>query len=308
MKTALISHPVCQQHENTRGHPESPERLISISEQLASSPVMKVLALYQAPMATKAQILRVHEARYVEKIEKASPCSGIKELNADTAMNAYSLEATSRAAGAACLAAKLVHEGEVRHAFCAIRPCGHHATRKRSMGFCIFNGIAVGAAYALAELGLERVAILDFDVHHGNGTEDIFKEEPRVLFASSFQHPFYPNTDPVSDRQHIIKTPLKAGTDGAVFRQAVLDQWLPRLEQFKPQMIFLSAGFDAHRDDPLAYLKWQEEDYIWITEQVLKVAEEHCPGQIVSYLEGGYNLQATARSVLAHVETLAGMS
>lgn len=305
LKTALISHPVFQNHEMTPGHPESPQRLQMISEFLSKDSVMRNLQLHNAPLATHEQIVRVHDENYVRKIEAASPKAGLKELNADTSMNPFSLEATTRAAGAACLAAKLVHKGEAWNAFCAVRPCGHHATRKRSMGFCIYNGIAVGAAYALEELGLDRVAVLDFDVHHGNGTEDIFYDEPRVLFASSFQHPFYPNTNPESDRSHIIKTPLKGGTGGGAFRGVVEDSWLPKLHEFKPQMIFLSAGFDAHKHDPLAHLRWEVEDYVWFTEQVVEIAELYCPGKIVSYLEGGYHLQALAESAVAHINVLA---
>ncbi len=308
LKTALISHPVFQQHEMTPGHPESPQRLMLISEHLAKDTVMKNLALYTAPLAMREQILRVHDEAYIDKIEAASPRTGLKTLNADTSMNPFTLEATTRAAGAACMAAKLVYDGEVNHAFCAVRPCGHHATRKRSMGFCIYNGIAVGAAYALNELGLNRVAVLDFDVHHGNGTEDIFHDDPRVLFASSFQHPFYPNTNPESDRPHIIKSPLKGGKDGKAFRGVVEDQWLPKLHDFKPQMIFLSAGFDAHKNDPLAHLRWDEDDYVWFTEQVVTLANTYCPGRVVSYLEGGYHLQALAESVVAHINVLAADS
>lgn len=305
LKTALISHPVCLQHEMSPGHPESPQRLEVISDLIGRSSLLSRLDMHSAPLATAEQIGRVHDAGYINKLERLSPRSGLVKLNADTSMNPFSLEASTRGAGAACLAAKLVFNQQARHAFCAVRPCGHHATRKRAMGFCLYNGVAVGAAYALEELGLERVAILDFDVHHGNGTEDIFNNEPRVLFASSFQFPFYPNTNPDSERDHIIKSPLKAGKDGRAFRAIVEDQWLPALEAFEPQMIFLSAGFDAHREDPLAYLKWEDEDYRWFTEQVVEFADQHCPGQIVSYLEGGYNLGALGRSVLVHLNALA---
>ena len=306
MKTALLHHAVCLKHQARPGHPERPERLIVLEEQLHASPVIDRLTEIEAPMATPEQIGRVHTRAYISMVESFAPAAGepLVQLDPDTAMNEYSLEATKRGAGAACKAAEMVHNGEARHAFCAVRPCGHHATRDRSMGFCIFNGIAVGAAHALEHLGLDRVAILDFDVHHGNGTEDIFEDEPRVLFCSSFQHPYYPYTNPVSDRDNIIKSPLAAGSGGAEFRRAVLEDWMPRLETFQPQMIFISAGFDAHEDDPLAQLRFSQHDYTWFSEQLVEFADRVCPGQIVSYLEGGYDLNATASSAIAHLDVL----
>lgn len=306
MATALFTHPVFQKHAMHPGHPERPERLQAIDVVLDEHPELKAkLTFVEPPEATFEQVVRVHDEDYVRMIQEAAPQQGMVSLNPDTAMNPFSLEATSRGAGAACKAAEMVHKGEARHAFCEVRPCGHHATRDQSMGFCIYNGIAVGAAYALDELGLERVAVLDFDVHHGNGTEDIFEDDPRVLFASSFQHPFYPHTNPVSNIDHIIKTPIYAGQGGDVFRAAVKEKWLPALEAFKPQMIFISAGFDAHKDDPLGQLEFVEDDYVWFTEEIIKLADRHCPGKVVSYLEGGYDLGATARSTLAHLEVLA---
>ena len=306
MKTALLHHPVCIKHQAHPGHPECPERLIVFEEQLHASPVMDQITEIEAPMATLEQIGRVHTQAYISMVESSAPASGeaLVQLDPDTAMNEYSLEATKRGAGAACKAADMVHNGEARHAFCAVRPCGHHATRDRAMGFCIYNGIAVGAAYALEQLGLDRVTVLDFDVHHGNGTEDIFEDEPRVLFCSSFQHPYYPYSNPVSDRNNIIKSPLAAGSRGAEFRRAVIEDWMPALETFQPQMIFISAGFDAHEDDPLAQLCFSQDDYIWFSEQIVEFANRVCPGQIVSYLEGGYDLNATASSAIAHLDVL----
>lgn len=304
MQTALISHPVCLKHEMHPGHPERPERLVVLEQEIHASDLMARLQSKLAPLALEEQVLRVHDANYVRMIQQTAPEQGLVSLDPDTAMNPFSLEATLRGAGAACLGAELVLKAEVHNAFCAVRPCGHHATRSQAGGFCIFNGIAVGAAHALDGLGLERVAILDFDVHHGNGTEDIFEDDPRVLFCSSFQHPFYPGTNPVSDRDHVIKTPLSAGSGGDKFRAAVAETWLPALEKFEPQMIFISAGFDAHRDDPLAQLEFIEDDYLWFTEQIVALANRHCAGRIVSYLEGGYDLHANARSALVHLEAL----
>ena len=306
MKTALLHHPVCIKHEARSGHPERPERLIVLEQQLHASPVMDRITEIEAPMASLQQIERVHTQAYISMIESTAPAPGepLVQLDPDTAMNEYSLEATKRGAGAACEAARMVHNGEALHAFCAVRPCGHHATRDRAMGFCIYNGIAVGAACALEELGLDRVAILDFDVHHGNGTEDIFEDEPRVLFCSSFQHPYYPYSSPISDRANIIKSPLAAGSGGAEFRLVVTEDWMPALESFQPQMIFISAGFDAHKDDPLAQLCFSQDDYVWFTEQIVEFSNRVCPGQIVSYLEGGYDLSATASSAIAHLDVL----
>lgn len=304
MTAALISHPACIKHAGVEGHPERPERLIAFENELQNSPVLDKLKVYEAPLASKEQLERVHSADYVANVEALSPTTGLVSLDPDTSMNPHSLDATKGGAGAACLGAELVHREEVRHVFCAVRPCGHHATRDRSMGFCIFNGVAVGAAHALDGLGLDRVAILDFDVHHGNGTEDIFEDDPRVLFCSSFQHPFYPYTDPVSDRDNVIKTPLSAGAGGPQFRKAVSDTWLPALQEFAPQMIFISAGFDAHENDPLGSLRFVEDDYVWFTQQIIQLADQCCAGKVVSFLEGGYDLNANARSAVAHLEAL----
>lgn len=306
MAAALFTHPVFQKHNMGAGHPERPERLQAFDVVLDEhSDLKSQLLMVDPPEASYEQVARVHAKDYIDMILDASPQSGMISLNPDTSMNEFSLEATSRGAGAAVKAAEMVHAGEARHAFCAVRPCGHHATRDQSMGFCIYNGIAVGAAHALDALGLERVAVLDFDVHHGNGTEDIFENDPRVLFASSFQHPYYPHTNPVSTIDHIIKSPISAGQGSEAFRKAVTDTWIPALEKFKPQMIFISAGFDAHEADPLGQLRFTEDDYVWFTEEMIKLADKHCPGQIVSYLEGGYDLGATARSAIAHLDVLA---
>jgi acetoin utilization deacetylase AcuC-like enzyme len=221
-------------------------------------------------------------------------------------MNPKSLSAALRAAGAVVRATDMVMRGEAANAFCAVRPPGHHATPQRPMGFCLFNNVAIGAMHAIEKHGLERVAVLDFDVHHGNGTEDAFHEDPRVMLCSTFQHPYYPYCGADSGNEHIINVPLPAMTDGRGFREAVERFWMPALDAFGPQMIFVSAGFDAHRDDPLAYLKLGDEDYRWVTEKLMDVAARHSKGRVVSTLEGGYNTEALGRCVVEHVRVLAG--
>jgi len=219
-------------------------------------------------------------------------------------MNAHSLTAARHAAGAVVLATDLVATGECRTAFCAVRPPGHHAERNRAMGFCLFNNVAVGAAHALATHGVERVAIVDFDVHHGNGTEDIFSADPRVLMVSTFQHPLYPYSGLDHPAANMVNVPLAAGTGGAEFRDAVRDRWLPALERHRPEIVYVSAGFDAHREDPLAGLKLVEADYAWVTRELVALAAKHAKGRIVSTLEGGYGLSALGRSVAEHIREL----
>jgi acetoin utilization deacetylase AcuC-like enzyme len=247
-----------------------------------------------------------HDEGYVESIFAVAPTSDYAALDPDTSMNPYSLAAACYAAGAVVQGVDMVINGEVANAFCAVRPCGHHATYNRSMGFCIFNNVAVGAVHAMAAHGLQRVAILDFDVHHGNGTEDIFYSDERVLLCSSFQHPYYPGSGADSGNAHIIPTPLPARTGSAQFRAAIEATWFPAIEKFSPELIIISAGFDAHADDPLAYLELREDDYRWITTKICALADRHCQGRIVSALEGGYNLAALGRSAVAHVEVLLG--
>ena len=306
MQTALITHAACELHDMGDHHPESPDRLASIRKHLIAAGLDAKLVHYEAPQVTRDALLRVHTQSHVSNIEAKAPSEGMVQLDPDTAMNSHSLEAARRAAGALTLAVDLVMRGKAKNAFCAIRPPGHHALSNRSMGFCIFNNVAVGAAHAIAAYDLSRVAILDFDVHHGNGTEEIFSNDERVLFCSTFQHPYYPyqGADTVSD--HIINTPLAANSSGAVFRGAVERDWLPNLKRFKPELILISAGFDAHQDDPLAYLKLTEDDYRWVTQQIVAMAHEFVSGRIVSTLEGGYNLDALGRSVTEHVRVLMG--
>jgi acetoin utilization deacetylase AcuC-like enzyme len=243
----------------------------------------------------------------VTALENAAPRNGLAHLDPDTALCPHSLTAALRAAGAAVQATDMVISGAAETAFCNIRPPGHHAERGRAMGFCVFNNVAVAAAHALAQHGLERVAIVDFDVHHGNGTEDIFRNDPRVLMVSTFQHPFYPYSGVEGRSKRMVNIPLPAYTDGTGFRRAVESHWLPALNRFQPQAIYISAGFDAHREDDMASLGLVETDYVWVTRQIRDVAEQHASGRIVSVLEGGYNLDALGRSVTAHIKVLAGV-
>jgi acetoin utilization deacetylase AcuC-like enzyme len=301
---AFITHPACLLHEMGEGHPERPARLSAIEDKLIASRLDHLVVRAEAPAATREQLLRVHDASYLEAIERASPRSGLVQIDPDTAMNPHTLEAALRAAGAAVLGTDLVIGGKAEAAFCAVRPPGHHAERARAMGFCFFNNVAVGAAHALEHHGLARVAIADFDVHHGNGTEDIFRNDARVLMVSIFQHPFYPGSGVEGRSERMVNIPLAAGSSGKEFRAAVTEEWLPALERFAPQMLFVSAGFDAHRDDEMAMLRLVEADYAWVTQQLRSVAARHAQGRIVSLLEGGYELGALSRSVAAHLENL----
>ena len=259
-----------------------------------------------APLAKREHLERVHDSDYVTQIITEAPHEGILRLDSDTFMMPDTLNAALRAAGAVVHAVDLVMSGKFKAAFCAVRPPGHHAEHHRAMGFCYFNNVAVGAGHAMAEYGLERVAIIDFDVHHGNGTEDIFQNDPRVLFCSSFQHPFYPFTGHETEAGHIINIPLSAGAKGEEFRARVEERWLPALEAFKPQLVMISAGFDAHAEDDMGHLRLREPDYDWVTTKLKEIADKYAEGRIVSTLEGGYVLGALARSVIAHLDALLG--
>ncbi len=308
MTTAYITHADCLRHDMGPGHPESPERLSAIHEHMRSSGLMEELRCLEAPLADTEALKRVHRASYVDLIFENAPSEGYVQLDPDTAMNPHSLTAARRAAGAGLLAVDEVMAGQAMNAFCAVRPCGHHATQVRSMGFCIFNNIGIAAAYALEQKGLERVAVIDFDVHHGNGTEDMFSApawQERVLMASFFQHPFYPYSGTANPAPNMINVPLAAGTGGEGARKAVEQKWLPALEEFRPEMILISAGFDAHREDLLGGMALVEADYAWMTRELMALASRHSQKRIVSMLEGGYNLSALGRSAVAHVKTLA---
>ncbi|APV50861.1 deacetylase [Betaproteobacteria bacterium GR16-43] len=304
MAVALLSHPDCVLHEMGPHHPESPERLRAVLAAIEAAGLSPKLKIERAPPATREQLLRVHHPDHVDLIFDSAPESSYAFLDPDTSMNPKSLSAALHAAGAVVRATDLVMSGEASSAFCAVRPPGHHATPERPMGFCIFNNVAIGAAHALEAHGLERVAVLDFDVHHGNGTEDAFHEDPRVMLCSTFQHPYYPYCGSDSGNAHIINVPLPAMTDGAGFRDAVESVWLPALDRYKPQLVFVSAGFDAHREDPLAYLNLEDEDYRWVTERLLEVAKQHAKGRVVSTLEGGYDTVTLGRCVVEHLEVL----
>jgi len=307
MTTAFVTHPDCLKHEMGAHHPERPERLDAIEDQLIASRVGQYLARYEAPLADDRELARVHPIEYIRAIREVAPHSGIVHLDPDTAMNAHSLTAALRAAGAAVLGTDLVMRGEAANAFCNVRPPGHHACRARPMGFCIFNNVAVAARHAIAEHGIERVAIIDFDVHHGNGTEDIFSGDPQVMMASTFQHPFYPYSGTESPASNMVNVPLPAGAGGKAFREAVVERWIPALDEFRPQFFVVSAGFDAHAEDDMAMLRFSDSDYGWVTEQLMALAERHAAGRIVSMLEGGYSLSALGRSVVQHVRVLAGL-
>ena len=301
MQTAYITHPMCLKHDNGPDHPESPARLHAIEDQLIASRIFDYLAPYEAQQATMDQLLMVHDADYIHEIAQKIPSGGLVHLDNDLTLNPYSLEAALYAAGSVVQGIDLVMAGTVANAFCNIRPPGHHAERNRGMGFSLFNNVAVGAAYALERYKLTRIAILDFDVHHGNGTDS------RVLFCSSFQHPLYPYCGLESANEHIINVPLAAGCSGDDFREAVAQHWLPALHDFKPQLILISAGFDAHREDDMARLGLKESDYAWVTQLAKDVATQYAEGRIVSVLEGGYALSALGRSALAHIKVLSGL-
>lgn len=306
MTTLLYTHPSCVEHETGAHHPERPARLTAIYEVLDDDE-FKTLERREPPRASEQQLNLVHPESYVEFIMQSFPRDGITMLDADTSVSPGSKEASLRAVGAVCAAVDAVIGGEADNAFCAIRPPGHHAEPTRSMGFCIFNNVAIGAEHARQAHGLERAAVVDFDVHHGNGTQAAFYDGPDLFYASTHQAPLYPGTGAESERGvagNIVNRPLPAGAGSAEFRMAMEDHILPKLRDFSPDIVFISAGFDGHADDPLAGLQLREDDYAWITEELLEVAKDACGGRLVSTLEGGYDLDALARSVGVHVRTL----
>ena len=307
MSTAFLTHPDCAAHEMGSHHPESPARLRAIEQALNASGLMSRLQRIEAPAASIEQIERAHSSGYVESIEAAAPDSGLTYLDPDTAMNRHTLSAALHAAGAVVYAVDQVIAGTVSNACCSVRPPGHHACHGRAMGFCVFNNVAIGALHALEAHGLERVAIIDFDVHHGNGTEDILGDDPRVLMVGSFQHPFYPGSGVNPRGANMLNVPLAAGTGSAAFRAMVEQVWVPAIDAFGPQLILISAGFDAHRDDTLASLALEDEDYTWVSQRIVDMAAKHARGRIVSSLEGGYELAALARCVHRHIAVLAGV-
>jgi len=304
MSTALITHNDSVLHEISPGHPESPQRIGAILDQIKKENLYDYLNQLEAPLAKPEAALSCHPQSYIDMIVASSPESGSVQLDADTAMNPHSLNAALRCIGAGMLATDKVIAGDVNNAFCVMRPPGHHAEKSQAMGFCFFGSIAIAARHAINEHGLDRVAIVDFDVHHGNGTEDIVDGDKKILFCSSFQHPLYPGRFRPNVEGQRVNVPLAAGTGGEEFRMSVLESFIPALNKFKPQMIFISAGFDAHKDDPLAGLELGDNDFVWITQQLMEVADKHANGRIVSMLEGGYSLPALARSATGHVREM----
>ncbi|WP_093153130.1 histone deacetylase family protein [Aliiruegeria lutimaris] len=306
MTTALFTHSDCLEHETPEGHSERADRLRAIWKAL-EDPAFDALDRREAPLAERSELLRVHPEAHVAAIEAAIPAEGYVSLDADTHVMAGSLVAALRAVGAVVSAVDAVMAGEVKNAFCAIRPPGHHAERVTPMGFCLFGNVSIGAKRALDHYGLERVAIIDFDVHHGNGTQDLLWDEPRILFCSTHQMPLYPGTgEPRETGAHdnIINAPLPPMSDGAAFRKIMEEQILPALDDFQPELVLISAGFDAHKDDPLAQLNFDVEDFVWVTEKICDIADKHAGGRVVSTLEGGYDLESLAASTAAHVKVL----
>lgn len=302
MTIAYIHHPDCLRHDMGYGHPERPARLTAIETGLKTEGLLDTLEQHEAPLADTQSIARIHDQTYIDQVLAFSHKSSSTYLDPDTIITPQTPQAALRAAGATILATDLVLTHKVKGAFCSVRPPGHHALPDHAMGFCFFNNVAISAAHALEAYDLERVAIIDFDVHHGNGTEAIFRNDPRVMLCSTFQHPFYPGSGANSSNEHIINVPLPAGTTSEQYRQAVIAHCLPALNQFKPQLMLFSAGFDAHTDDNLAQLNLVEADYTWITEEILTLADKYAQGRIISTLEGGYDLDALASSVIAHLK------
>jgi len=312
-KTGYYTHRDCRKHDMGPGHPECPARLDAIEDRLLVSGVADALEQREAPLASLADIELAHDRMHIAALRGLSDMlieeedAPLTQLDTDTAMNRYTWTAALRAAGAALEATDAVLAGELENAFCCVRPPGHHATRSKAMGFCFFNNVAVAAKYALQRHNLKRVAVVDFDVHHGNGTEDILAGDPRALMVSIFQHPFYPYCGDQDPAPNMLNVPVPAYTKGMDVRDIVEMMWIPRLEEFKPEMIFISAGFDAHRDDDMGQLALTEQDYAWITMRIKDVARRFSNRRIVSCLEGGYVMGPLARSVEAHVRVLADL-
>ncbi len=305
--TAYISASACTMHEMGKGHPECPERLSAIQDRLMAAGLWDTLLHVESEPASYAQLARVHDSAYLDKLAQMSPSHGYVHLDPDTAINPYSLRAAYHAAGAGISAVDMIMRGQIHNAFCAVRPPGHHAEHARAMGFCMFNNVAVAAAHAMAQYGLERVAIVDFDVHHGNGTENIFCKDPRVLMTGWFQHPFFPYCGDEPLGENMKNIPKPRATTGPDFRAMVSEHWLPALDAFKPQLIVVSAGFDAHREDDMSSMGLVEADYAWVTQQIVQMADLHAEGRVVSMLEGGYDLSSLGRSVAVHVKELVGL-
>ena len=305
MQTLYITHPACHLHEMGDWHPESPQRLDAINDQLLSSGIHGLLHMVDAREATDADLLRVHSGDYLSHLKRHVPAEGYFEVDPDTLMNPHTLEAARMAAGAGLVAVDAIMSGQAQNAFCSVRPPGHHATKSQAMGFCFLNNAAVAIAYALEKYGLERVAIIDFDVHHGNGTAEIFAHDDRVLMCGFFQESIFPNVHAQNPPKNMLNIPVEAYASGDQVRKLIEDCWMTNLYAFEPQFVFISAGFDAHREDEMAQLGLVEADYAWMTEQIVAIAEHSAHGRIASFLEGGYALSALGRSVVAHLKVLA---
>ncbi len=307
MTTAIYSHPLCRLHEMGEFHPERPARIQAIEEALVASDFARLLDFREAPEASIDNIRRIHLLDTINMVQAETPVDpdDYYSIDGDTVLNQYSWKAALRAAGAGIAATDAIMAGEIDNAFCLVRPIGHHARPSTPMGYCVFNNVAIAAAYALRSHGLERIAIVDFDVHHGNGTDEAFAHDPRVLMVSYYQAPLYPYMGNERERAHMVNVPVPKGTGSEVVRKIVTEQWLPAMHAHKPQMIFISAGFDAHQDDSMAGMELIEDDYAWMTRQIMDVADEHAQGRVLSFLEGGYNLSALANSAVAHIKTLA---
>lgn len=304
MDIALFTHPDCARHDMGPGHPEQPARLSAVMDALAEGGLSDLMSRQEAPAVSREALERAHPAEYLDDLVDRAPAEGSVRVDPDTVLTADTLPAAARSAGAGVAAVDAVLGGDCRAAFCAVRPPGHHAERATAMGFCFYGNVAVAALHAIEARGLERVAICDFDVHQGNGTEDIVAGHPGILFCSTFEHPLFPGKFLPDVPGQRVNCPLPAGTDGAGFRQAVEDRWLPALTDFAPQLVLISAGFDAHRNDPLARLELRETDFGWVTERLVEVADQHADQRIVSMLEGGYDLASLGKSAAAHVNAL----
>ncbi len=307
MKAAYISHPSSLEHDMGAHHPECPQRSAAIADRLLMRGVLDFVRAFDAPPASDEQIIRAHSARYLAELRAAAPASGLHQVDPDTAMNPRTMSAALHAAGAGVLAVELVVRGEVGRAFCNVRPPGHHAERAQAMGFCFLNNVAIAVRHALDVLGLDRVAVVDFDVHHGNGTEDILAGDGRVLMVSCFQSGLYPFNGEIAKGPNMCNVPLPAYSGGRELREAVQERWIPALLAFDPQLIVVSAGFDAHREDDMSQMGWTDEDYEWLARRIVGIAEACCEGRVVSMLEGGYAIAALARCVETHVRVLAGL-
>lgn len=304
MVFALISHPDCLLHEISQSHPEQPARIRVIEEAILNSEFKEQIKRYNAPLAEYKHLIRVHNEEYIKQIFELSPIKNTIALDLDTSMNPFTLQAALRAAGAVVNAVDLILSGEVNSAFCNVRPPGHHAMRDKAMGFCIFNNVAVGVAHAFEEYKIKHILIFDFDVHHGNGTEDIFKQNQQVLFCSTFQYPLYPVSGLLDQSAHIIKMPFAAGTGGERYIKTVQERCFNLIKAFKPEMVFFSAGFDGHYRENIADFNLNENDFALLTAKIRQVVEEDCKGRFVSVLEGGYNLEILGKNVVAHIREL----